>query len=74
MPVKEKSFATARSTRVLTESMPLKEDPETDEANQSEDYIREVCKTLWNRFWPKAQAIIPALEEALRTEREAASK
>lgn len=74
LPVKEKSFATARSTRVLTESMPLKVDPETDEANQSEDYIREVCETLWSKFWPKAQAIIPALEEALRPEREAAPK
>lgn len=73
LPVKEKSFATARSTRVLTESMPLKEDPDTEEANQSEDYVREVCKALWTRFWPKARPIIPALEEALRPEREATS-
>jgi len=74
LPVKEKSFATARSTRVITESMVLKEDPETEEADQSEDYIREVCHTLWAKFWPKAKAIVPALEEALRPEREAAAK
>lgn len=45
--------------------MSLKEDPESGEAEQSEDYIREVCKTLWQKVWLKAKPIIPAIQAAL---------
>lgn len=71
LPVKEKHFATAKYARLITESMSLKENPDTDEADESEDYIREVCESLWSKLWPRASAIVPALHDALAEERAA---
>lgn len=65
LPVKEKHFETTKYARLVTEAVPLREDPETGEADQSEDYIREICAGLWKKVWPKAKPIIPALKDAL---------
>lgn len=73
LPVKDKQYENLKYARIVTESMPLRVDNETEEALQSEEYIHEVCTALWNKVWPKAKAIVPALETALRTEREATS-
>lgn len=64
IPVKEKQFETAKYARLITESMALKENAETGEAEQSADYIQEVCKTLWQKTWSKAKPIVPALQAA----------
>jgi hypothetical protein len=61
LDVKQKHFETAKYARLVTESMPLQEDPETGEAEQSEEYIRKICEQLWSKVWPKAQAIISAM-------------
>jgi hypothetical protein len=73
LPVKDKHYETAKYARLITESMPLREDGETGEADQSEEYIHEVCTTLWNKVWPKAKAIVPALETALQAKRATAT-
>lgn len=60
--VKPKQFETAKYARLITESMPLQEDAETGEADESPDYIRKVCSQLWLKIWPKAKPIADALK------------
>jgi hypothetical protein len=72
LPVKDKHYETEKYARLVTESMPLLEDSETGEADQSEEYIQDVCTTLWNKVWPKVKAIVPVLGAALQAERDAA--
>lgn len=63
LDVKKKHYETTKSARLITESMALQEDPNTDEADQSEQYIHSVCEQLWSKVWPKAKPFVAAIAE-----------